>query len=259
MTVGEFSEALSPEDEKLLREMLDAGLHWGRRRSLTHPKMRPFIFSSRGELEIIDLVKTIEALHEAEKAIREVAARQGSILLIGTQPAAKTIVRDVALELGLPYVTNRWLGGTLTNFKTFASRIKHLKELEEKMQSPDFEAYTKKERQEFQKEHQALKEKFEGLVSMQDLPALLFVIGISRHKIAVREARKRAIQMIAVVNTNDDPTLVDRAIPANDNSSMSAAFLLAYFKKVVEDARQAAALSKEETPGEAPKPLPAAS
>lgn len=251
----EFSEALSPEDEALLKKMFDAGLHWGRKRSLTHPKMRPFIFSSRGELEIIDLTRTIEALHEAEKVIREVVMQNGTILLIGTQPAAKTIVREVADALGFPYVVTRWLGGTLTNFKTFQTRIKYLKELEAKIQSPEFANYTKKERLDFQKEYEELKEKFEGLVTMGDLPQLLFIIGISRHRISVEEARKRGIRMIAVTNTNDDPTLVDCAIPANDNSSTSAEFLLSFFKENVEEGRKRAARAREETET-LPEPLP---
>ncbi|MFN7088414.1 MAG: 30S ribosomal protein S2, partial [Candidatus Paceibacteria bacterium] len=181
--------ALSPEDEEIIKQMLEAGLHWGRRRSLTHPKMRPYIFSSRGELEIIDLAKTLEALKEAKKFIKEVIASNGIFLLLGTQPAARNDLKNTAQALNFPYVVDKWLGGTITNFKTIYSRIHHLKDLEQKINSPEFAKYTKKERHDFQMEYNELKKKFEGLLSLSELPAAIFVFGVSRHKTAIREAR----------------------------------------------------------------------
>jgi len=252
----ELQGDLSPEDEAFLKAMFEAGLQWGRKKSLTHPKMRQFIFSSRGELEIIDLVKTLTALKEAKNFIAEVVKRRGSFLLIGSQPAARNRVREVAEELGFPYVNGRWLGGTLTNFKTFQSRINHLNELEKKIQSPEFSAYTKKERGIFEKEYAELKAKFAGLANLAELPAALFVIGIQRHQLPVLEARKKRIPIVAVLNTNDNPTLIDYPIPANDNSSASVAFILDEFRKAVLEAREALSGEASKPENNAPQAIP---
>jgi len=233
----ELVEDLSSEDEAMVKKMFDAGLHWGRRRSLTHPKMRPFIFSSRGDLEIIDLIKTLEALREAKEFTKGITARGGMFLVLGTQPAARDQVQRIADELGFPYVTARWLGGSLTNFRTLEERLKDLKALEEKIKSEEFSAYTKKERLDFQRRHDELKEKFEGLRAMTLLPSALFMIGVKRHEIAVREAKKRGIPVVAVANTSDNPNGAEVVIPANDNSAISIALVLDEFRASVLEGR----------------------
>ncbi|MBI2633717.1 MAG: 30S ribosomal protein S2 [Parcubacteria group bacterium] len=253
LSLTEVAESFSLEDEGALKTMFEAGLHWGRRGSLTHPKMRPFIFFSRGELEIIDLSKTLAGLQEALKFIREEASGEGRLLLVGTQPAARKEVREVAESLDLPYVNNRWLGGTLTNFKTIQNRIKHLSELEEKMKSPDFAHYTKKERIGLEKTHRELLEKFQGIVKLKELPLAIFVFGVKRHATAVREARRRGVKVVALANTSDDPTLVDYLIPGNESSSTSIKYVLDEIKKTVEGARKISPLEepvKEPLPAE---------
>lgn len=238
LSLKEMAEPFSPESEGALKAMFEAGLHWGRRGSLTHPKMRPFIFFSRGELEIIDLTRTLDGLQEALKFIREEASGEGKLLFVGTQPAARTEVKEAAESLGLPYVNNRWLGGTITNFKTIQNRIKHLAELEGKMKSPDFAHYTKKERIKLEKTYQELLEKFQGIVNLKELPLAIFVFGVKRHATAVQEAKRKGVKVIALSNTSDDPTLVDYVIPGNESSSTSIKYVLEEVKKTIEEARK---------------------
>jgi small subunit ribosomal protein S2 len=197
-------------------------------------------------LEVIDLVATIEALKKALEAVSGLVAQGKTILLIGTQPAARGTVEEVAKALGFPYVTSRWLGGTLTNFKTFQGRIAHFKSLGAKIDSPDFEKYTKRERLQFQTEHRELKEKFTGILEITSLPGAVFVIGVKRHATAVKEAHKLGIPVVAVVNTDDDPTAVTWPIPANDNSAASVKFILEKFRAKVEEARKKVAAAAVE-------------
>jgi small subunit ribosomal protein S2 len=247
MSLQEFAtESLSEEDESLAKAMFGSGLHWGRRRSLTHPKMKPYIFSSRGDLDVIDLTKSLAFLKKAKEFIKETVSKNNSFLLIGTQPAAREEVARVSRGLGFPFVANRWLGGTLTNFKTLQLRITRLKEIEEKMASPEFTNYTKRERIKFEQEAKEIREKFEGLIAMTELPAALFVLGIKRHELPCKEARRKGIKIIALANTNDDPIMADYPIPGNDNSLPSIKFILEEFEKTVLEARQNAAKEKKE-------------
>lgn len=216
---------LDSADERL-KAALDAGLQWGRVRRLTHPKMRQYIFTTKGDLQVIDLLKTMEALERGLSFIREIAERGGGMLLVGTQPAAVFHIEEFGKRLGFPYVTDRWLGGTLTNFKTLTSRIQYLKDLEEKISSDEFASYTKKERLGMQKEAEDLRDKFEGLRNMVKLPDAVFLAGVKRHSTALREARRMRIPVIAVVNTSDDPAAIAYPIPGNDNSALGVGFIL---------------------------------
>jgi small subunit ribosomal protein S2 len=223
---------VSGDIESRLKAALEAGLEWGRVRRMTHPKMQPFILTSKGEVEIIDLSKTLEALDKALEFIAELVSRGGIILLVGTQPAARSLIAEYGKKFGFPYVNERWLGGTLTNFKTFISRIQYLKDLEAKIASEEFAAYTKKERMKMQQEANELRKKFEGLREMTKLPDAVFIVGLSRHETALREAHRMHLPVIAICNTNDDPSKATYPIPGNDNSSQALAFILKEFESI---------------------------
>ncbi len=218
-------------DERL-KTAFEAGLHYGRVRRLMHPKMEQFILTTKGDIQIINLAKTLEMLDSALEFLKEIASRGGIVLLVGIQPAARELVKEFGQKLGLPYVNERWLGGTLTNFRTLSNRIQYLKDLEAKVASEEFLAYTKKERHKMQVLLHELREKFEGLRDLTKLPDAVFLIGLRRHETALREARRLKIPIIAVCNTNDDPTLVDYPIPANDNSAPGIRFILEEISKV---------------------------
>lgn len=225
-TANEVKEYASGEIDDRLRAAFEAGLQWGRVRRMTHPKMRPFIFTAKGDIQVIDLSRTLEAIDRALEFLRETARRGGTVLLVGTQPAARDLVMEFAKRLGFPYVVDRWLGGTLTNFKTLTGRIQYLKDLEAKIVSEEFASYTKKERFKMQREAEELREKFEGLRAMAKLPDAVFLAGVRRHEAALREARRMRIPVIAICNTNDDPTAVDYPIPGNDNTAPGIQFIL---------------------------------
>lgn len=238
LTAKDFSENLSAEDEALVRQMFEAGLHWGRSKTRTHPKMKPYIFASRGEIQIIDLAQTLAGLKAAEEFIRESVRKGGVVMIVGTQPAAKELVGDLGERLKLPYVHEKWLGGTLTNFKTFMLRLEHMRALQQKINAPEFEHYTKKERSQFTQEFKELEEKFRGIRDMASLPEVIIMLGINRHRTALQEAKRRRIPVVAVVNTDDDPTQVDWPILANDNSTTSLKLILGRLRDVIEKARQ---------------------
>lgn len=235
-TTQNIQEYVSGEVDSRLQAAFEAGLQWGRVRRLTHPNMQPFIITAKGDIQVIDLSKTMEALDRALEFLRETARRGGSVLVVGTHPAARGAVTEFAKRLGFPYVVERWLGGTLTNFKTLASRIQYLKDLEKKITSEEFSSYTKKERMKMQKEAEEIRKKFEGLRSMEKLPDALLMIGLRRHDTALREARRMRIPVIALCNTNDDPTQVTYPIPGNDNSAQAIQFVLQEIARAWEEA-----------------------
>lgn len=245
ITVKDFSENLSAEDEALVRQMFEAGLQWGRAKQRTHPKMKPYIFATRGEIQIIDLGATLEKLRAAEEFLAGLVKSGGTVMIVGTQPAAKILVKETAERLHFPYVHEKWLGGTLTNSKTFLGRIDYLQKLEQKINSPEFESYTKRERSQFTQEYDELREKFQGIRGMTALPQALLLIGVNRHFAALKEAKKRNIPVVAVANTDDDITQVDWPIPANDNATTSITFILARLEDIMAKAKAAAVEIKE--------------
>lgn len=231
--------------EEVIMAAFEAGLQWGRVKRMTHPKMQPFIFTSKGEIQVIDLAKSIEMLDNALEFVKGVVRSGGIILIVGIQPAARELTAEYSKRLKFPYVTDRWLGGTITNFQTLISRIQYLQSLEEKIQSPDFASYTKKERINIQREADELKKKFEGLRGLSRLPDAVFVLGAKRHALALREAKHRKISTIALVNTDDDPMHIDWPIPGNDSASTAIKFILDRFAEAVESARQSVSKKEE--------------
>lgn len=226
-----------PANLPVVEEMSKAGLFLGHQKSKTHPRMRPFIFTTRNGLEIIDLSQTLQAVEQAMDFIKSKIAAGGSILLVGTTPAAKAATEEVAKKLNFPYVTERWLGGTLTNFKTLSKRIGYFKKLRADRQAGKFEKYTKKERLDIDREIAKLTLKFSGTENMEVLPQLVFVVDVSANLIAIREAKRTNIPVVAVVNTDADPALVDYPIPANDRSRAGLEWIFSKMETAVNEAK----------------------
>lgn len=238
----EVLEKSAPEigvNTDLLREMTVAGLFLGRKKSKTHPRMKQFIFATRNGVEIINLAETSLALLRVENILAEMVGANKQVLVVGTQPAAQAAVEQFAKQFNFPYVTQRWLGGTLTNFDTIQKRMDYYKKLKDGFATGGFEQYTKKEQLEFQRELNRLEILFGGIVSMNKLPGALLVIGVNQHSHAIREGKRLGIPVIAVMNTDANPDSVDCAVPANDISKSSIEWLMGYFAKAVEKAKSA--------------------
>ena len=202
-----------------MREMLEAGVHFGHQTRYWNPKMAPYIFGHRNKIHIINLEKTLVMYQEALKYVRQLAANRGAILFVGTKRSAREIVREEALRCAMPFVDHRWLGGMLTNFKTVKQSIKRLKELETMSQDGTFERMSKKEALGLQREMDKLNRSLGGIKELGSLPDALFIIDVGYQKGAVAEANKLGIPVIGVVDTNHSPAGIDYVIPGNDDSS----------------------------------------
>ena len=202
-----------------MREMLEAGVHFGHQTRFWNPKMAPYIFGHRNKIHIVNLEKTLELYNVAMKHIRQLSANKGTILMVSTKRQAREIIAEEALRAGVPYVDARWLGGMLTNFKTVKASIKRLKEMEAAVESGEAEKMTKKEALMFKREMDKHLKAIGGIKNMTALPDAIFVIDVGYHKIAITEANKLGIPIIAVVDTNHSPDGVSYVIPGNDDSS----------------------------------------
>jgi small subunit ribosomal protein S2 len=201
-----------------MREMLEAGVHFGHQTRFWNPKMAPFIFGHRNKIHIINLEKTQPMFEEAVKFARQLSANRGTILMVGTKRQAREIVATEAYRAGVPFVEQRWLGGMLTNFKTVKSSIKRLKEMKVQ-QEAGLDAMSKKEQLTFTREIEKLEKDIGGIQDMATLPDAIFIIDVGYHKIAVAEAKKLGIPLIGVVDSNHSPEGIDFVIPGNDDSS----------------------------------------
>ena len=201
-----------------MREMLEAGVHFGHQTRFWNPKMAPYIFGHRNKIHIVNLEKTLALYQDAMKYLRQLSANRGTVLFVGTKRQAREIVAEEAQRAGMPYVDQRWLGGMLTNFKTVKLSIKRLKDMEATVADGGVERMSKKEALMFQRELTKLNESLGGIKDMVGLPDALFVIDVGYHKIAVTEAIKLGIPVVAVVDTNHSPDRIDYVIPGNDDS-----------------------------------------
>ncbi len=201
-----------------MREMLEAGVHFGHQTRFWNPKMAPFIFGHRNKIHIINLEKSLPMFQDAAKFVRQISAKRGTILMVGTKRQARDTVAQEAKRAGVPYVDQRWLGGMLTNFKTVKTSIKRLKDLKIQ-QEAGLDALNKKEQLTFSREIAKLERDIGGIQDMAVLPDAIFVIDVGYHKIAILEAQKLGIPLIAVVDTNHSPEGIDYIIPGNDDSS----------------------------------------
>ncbi len=201
-----------------MREMLEAGVHFGHQTRFWNPKMAPFIFGHRNKIHIINLEKSLPMFQDAIKFVKQLSATRGTVLMIGTKRQSREIVAAEAQRAGVPYVDQRWLGGMLTNFKTVKTSIKRLKDMKIQ-QEAGLDALSKKEQLMFKREMEKLEKDIGGIQDMAVLPDAIFVIDVGYHKIAIAEARKLGIPLIGVVDSNHSPEGVDYVIPGNDDSS----------------------------------------
>lgn len=218
-----------------IKQLLEAGAHFGHKTSRWHPKMAPFIHSKRNGSHIIDLTKTVEGLNDALSFLSQTAGEGKQILFVGTKRQAQDMVKAAAEDLKQPFVTERWLGGMLTNWPTISGRIKRLKDLEAKMESGELAAkYNKLEVQRFQEEITELNRIYGGIKNMAQRPGAVFIIDLIADANALAEAKKLGLKTVALVDTNADPTSVDYAIPCNDDAIKTIQLVLDYVKQAVE-------------------------
>ena len=202
-----------------MREMLEAGIHFGHQTRFWSPKMAPYIFGARNKIHIVNLEKTLAKYNEATAFVKKLSANRGNILFVSTKRQAREIVAEEAQRAGVPYVDQRWLGGMLTNFKTVKTSIKRLKDMEVAVEAGDLERMPKKEALTFRREMEKLQKSIGGIKEMNGLPDAIFVIDVGYHKIGITEAGKLGIPVIGVVDTNHSPEGVAYVIPGNDDSS----------------------------------------
>jgi small subunit ribosomal protein S2 len=205
-----------------MRDMLEAGVHFGHQTRFWNPKMAPFIFGHRNKIHIINLEKSLPMFQEAAKFVRQISAKRGTVLMVGTKRQARETVAAEAQRAGVPYVDQRWLGGMLTNFKTVKTSIKRLKDMKTQ-QEAGLDAMSKKEQLMFARELEKLEKDIGGIQDMTVLPDAIFVIDVGYHKIAIAEAKKLGIPLVAVVDSNHSPEGIDYVIPGNDDSSKAVA------------------------------------
>ncbi|VFR17800.1 SSU ribosomal protein S2p (SAe) [plant metagenome] len=215
-----------------MREMLEAGVHFGHQTRYWNPKMAPYIFGHRNKIHIINLEQTVAKFQEAQKFARQIAAKGGTVLFVGTKRAARELVAAEAARAGMPFVDSRWLGGMLTNFKTVKSSIKRLKDMEAMSVDGGLERLSKKEGLLYSRELDKLNKSIGGIKDMNGLPDALFIIDVGYHKIAVAEARSLGLPVVAVVDTNHSPEGIDHVIPGNDDSAKA----IALYAKGIADA-----------------------
>jgi small subunit ribosomal protein S2 len=221
-----------------MRALLETGVHFGHRTQRWHPKMKPFIFTERNGIHIIDLQQTITRLGEAYNAVRDCVAEGGSVLFVGTKRQAQPSVAEQAERCGMPYVNRRWLGGTLTNWRTIRRRIERLIQLEDRRDIGEFDQLSKREALAIERQIAKMNGRFGGIRSMEVLPDMLFVIDVRREKIAVDEANKLNIPVVAVVDTNCDPTPIDYLIPANDDAIRAIKLIVTKMADAVLEGKQ---------------------
>ncbi len=221
-----------------MREMLEAGVHFGHQTRFWNPKMAPFIFGQRNKIHIVNLEKTLPMFQAAQKFAKQLAANGGTILMVGTKRQARELVVEQAQRAGVPFVDQRWLGGMLTNFKTVKTSIKRLKDMKAQ-QEAGLESLSKKEQLMFSRELAKLERDIGGIQDMNALPDAIFVIDVGYHKIAISEAKKLGIPLIGVVDTNHNPEGIDYVIPGNDDSAKAVALYARGIADAILEGREA--------------------
>lgn len=233
--------------EITLLELLKSGVHFGHQTSKWHPKMKPYIYSSRNGVHIINLEITAAKLKEALDFVEEIVSQGGLILFLGSKRQAKEIVSKHAKDCGMPYLNEKWLGGTFTNFSNISKLVKKLKELRGEFQSGEIEKYSKKERSVFHVELEKLERLIGGIENMDKLPSAIYVIDTKQEKTAVRESRKKGVTVVAIADTNVDPNLIDYPIPGNDDATKSIELLTSLIAEAVKAGQAKAEKTQAET------------
>ena len=242
----------------LVRELIDAGVHFGHRVSRWNPKMAPYIFSKRNSIHIIDIRETVRGLLRAKKFVSAIVAKGQDILIVGTKRQARDIVEKQTQRVGMHYVSERWLGGTLTNFKTIRSRLARLEALEEMERSGRINECTKKERATIDREKRKITRNLEGIRRMTRLPGTLVILDVKREHIAVKEAQKLGIPTVCVVDSDSDPDAADIIIPANDDAMRAIEIIVTQIADAIEEGKRSRAAATEAAgepaDGGAPRP-----
>lgn len=230
--------------------MIDAGVFYGRKKSKTNPKMRGFVLTNRGGIEVINLQKTAEGLERAMGFVTEKIRQGGLPLIVGTEPAAEAIIKTLAAKFSLPFVTLRWVGGTITNFPIISKRVEHMKQLRADLASGALvDKYTKKERLEMEREMNGLLSLMGGLENMPKVPDFIIMIDPTLHTTAVREARIKKIPIVALANVDADPDLIDYLVPGNDKARKSIEWFLTNVEKAIGEGMAARVVPQEEGAG----------
>ena len=228
-----------------MRELLEAGVHFGHQTRRWNPKMQPFIFGERNGIHILDLRQTLEQIEAAATLMRETAAGGGTVLFVGTKKQAQASIREAAEGSGMPYVNHRWLGGMLTNFRTIHKRILYMIELENMETSGEMEALPKKERLRLRREHAKLEAVLGGVRQLNRPPDVVFIIDVNAEHIAVKEASRLEIPIVAIVDSNCDPDPIDMVIPGNDDAIRAAQLISRVLSKAAADGRALAQAGRE--------------
>jgi len=231
-----------------MKQLLEAGVHFGHQTRRWNPKMKKFIFTARSSIYIIDLKKTAERIEKAYQMVKNKAAAGESILFVGTKKQAKEAVTGEAQRSGMPYVTERWLGGMLTNFQTVRRSLKRLEEIEKMSQDGSFEKFTKKEVLKLEKERKKLEKNLGGIREMNRLPGVVYVVDTKKEKIAVAEANRLNIPLVAILDTNSDPDLISYPIPGNDDAIKSIRLITRLMADAVMEGKQEAGIETEVEP-----------
>src|SRR4030042_4307288 len=219
--------------EALAQKMLEAGVHFGHKKSNWNPKMGPYIYGLKNNIYIIDLEKTMEQLEKAISFICETKKNNGKILFVETRIQSQSLIEQIAKNCRMPYVIASWIGGLLTNFKHIRKRGEYFIDLEKKKASGELKKYTRKAQQRFDKEMEKLRKKFEGIKDLEKLPEAIFVLSVKSQMTVVREARKKNIPVVGLVDTDTNPTLIDYPIPANDDSISALKFILELIEEAI--------------------------
>lgn len=235
-------------------DMLKCGVHFGHKKSRRHPKMEPYIFTIRNEVHIIDLEKTLQKLQIALDFLKETAKKGGVILFVGTKKQAQKAVEEAAGDCGMPYVSQRWIGGTLTNFTIISKLIKKFKKMREKMESGEIAAkYTKREQLDFSREIEELRAALGGIQDLNKMPDAVIVIDLISEKTALREARKKKLPIVGICDTNVNPELVDYPIPCNDDAIKTIEMMAKLFSQAIMEGKEERVQEKEKEIGAVPE------
>lgn len=236
-----------------IEQLLDAGVHFGHLKRKWNPNMAPYIFMEKNGIHIIDLYKTQAKLQEAGAAMRQMAKNGKRILFVATKKQAKEIVADIVKKTGMPYVTERWPGGMLTNFVTIRKAVKKMSAIDNLANTPQYKNLSKRERLQISRERAKLEKNFGSIADLTKLPSAIFVVDINKEHIAVAEARKLNIPVFAMVDTNTDPQLIDYPVPANDDASKSIALVVDYLTKHIQEGLTERKMEREKAQAESKK------
>jgi small subunit ribosomal protein S2 len=233
------------ENKSLHQQLLEAGVHFGHLKKKWNPKMLPYIFAEKNGIHIIDLNKTIDGLQDAAAAMRQMAKSGKKIMFVATKKQAKEIVAEAAAKVNMPFVTERWLGGMLTNFQTIRKSVKKMQSIQKMLEDGTMDSVTKKERLTLTRSKDKMEKVLGGISQMGRTPAAIFMVDISHEHIALAEAKRLGIATLAMVDTNSDPTKVDFAVPANDDATKSIAIIVNYLTAAIMEGLQDRATAKE--------------